>query len=177
VAYRVALQLAVFLLPFIMYGVYRLLISDAQADGRKTWPINSLFGAGAALTLGLWVYLASREDKDRDNCYQPAGMENGVLVPGKQIPCPEGRSVIDVGAPTTDEPGQAARGFGVRPRDDVSRAEEVPRSNDALPPLNAERPSEVDREGQVDVTVPPPGAGSGAGDSGEPSDSSGDDTR
>lgn len=154
-AYRVALQVAVFLLPFIMYAIYRLLITDAQADGRKVWPINTLFGVGAAMTIGLWVFLAAREPKDRDLCYEPARVENGVLVPGRQVPCDQSREIINVGAPTTDQPGAPARGFGVRPREDVSRAEEVPRANDALPPLDVERPAERAVEGEISTDVDP----------------------
>lgn len=153
-AYRVALQVAVFLLPFIMYAIYRLLLTDAEADGRKVWPINTLFGVGAALTIGLWVVLAAREPKDRDLCYEPAHMEDGVLVPGRQVPCSETRTAIDVGAPSTDRPGQPARGFGVRPREDVSRAEEVPRADDTLPTLDAERPAErAMGDGEIDTDV------------------------
>ncbi|MEM0985855.1 MAG: hypothetical protein AAGJ32_06380 [Pseudomonadota bacterium] len=133
-AYRVALQVAVFLLPFIMYGVYRLVLADAEADGRKIWPINTLFGTGAALTIGLWVALAVQEPKERSLCNEPAQVVDGVLIPGRQVPCPDGRETINVGAPMTNEPGAPARGFGVRPRDDVSRADEVarpPRPDDA----------------------------------------------
>ncbi|MEO1569413.1 MAG: hypothetical protein AAFR41_03040 [Pseudomonadota bacterium] len=126
--YRIVLQVAVFLLPFIFYAVYRLLIADAQSDGRKVWPINSLFGVGAALSAGLWAYLTLREVKERDICNEPARIENGVLVPGRQVPCETPRNLIDVGAPTTEEPGAPARGFGVRPRDDVSSADEVARA-------------------------------------------------
>ncbi|MEM7766827.1 MAG: DUF6111 family protein [Pseudomonadota bacterium] len=144
-AYRLALQVAVFLLPFVMYAIYRLLVADAQADGRKVWPINSLFGAGAALTIGLWTYLTLRETKERDICHEPARVENGVLVPGSQGPCAESREIINVGAPSTDSPGSAARGFGVRPRDDVSRADEVtrpPREGEPAPETS-ETPSET----------------------------------
>ncbi len=148
-AYRVALQVAVFLLPFIMYAIYRLLVTDAEADGRKVWPINALFSTGAVLTIGLWVVLASRETKVRDLCYEPAHMQDGVLVPGRQVPCPDSRETIDVGAPATDRPGRAARGFGVRPRDDVSRAGEVPHSPDTprLPQTGPENAPGDAREG------------------------------
>ena len=51
---RILFQLVLFTLPFILFGVYRLAIAEAEQEGRKPWPIRLLFGVGLALA-GLGV--------------------------------------------------------------------------------------------------------------------------
>lgn len=110
--YRLLMEVGIFLTPFILYGVYRLLVRDAQAEGRKTWPINTLFAIGAVLAIGLYIFLALREDKDRDLCYEPARFEDGHLVPAQTVPCERARDLTRLGEPTSDSPGSAADGVG-----------------------------------------------------------------
>lgn len=127
-ARTVVIQLILFVLPFLAYAIYRLLVTDAEADGRKTWPINLLFGAGALLTLAGWAFMASRETKERDLCIEPPRYEDGVLIPQRTVPCE--RDLTRVGAPKTDTPGNADE-LGVDehpggvPESEI-KAEEVP---------------------------------------------------
>lgn len=102
------IQLTLFLLPFLAYAIYRLLVSDAQAEGRKTWPITTLFTTGAVLAVAGWTWMATREVKDPNVCYEAARFEDGEIIPGRTVPCP--RDLRDVGQPTTDSPGRPARG-------------------------------------------------------------------
>ena len=127
-ARTVVIQLILFLLPFLAYAIYRLLVTDAEADGRKTWPINLLFGAGALLTLAGWAFMASQETKERNLCIEPPRYENGVLIPQRTVPCE--RDLTRVGAPKTDTPGNADE-LGVERQGDSAgeteiEAEEVP---------------------------------------------------
>ena len=112
VAYRILMEVGIFLTPFILYGVYRLLVRDAQVEGRKTWPINTLFAIGAVLAIGLYVFLAMREEKDRDLCYEPARIEDGELVPARTVPCEQVRDLTRVGEPSSNRPGNSAEGVG-----------------------------------------------------------------
>ncbi|MEO0983872.1 MAG: DUF6111 family protein [Pseudomonadota bacterium] len=102
-AYRILIQVALFLLPFALFGLYRLLAADAKADGRKTWPITSLFCIGAALAAGVWIYFIAREPRDPNKCYEPARFEDGVLIPAREYECDP--NIEDVGAPRSDQTG------------------------------------------------------------------------
>lgn len=105
----VFIQLVLFLLPFTAYAIYRLIVSDAQADGRKTWPISILFGLGLALALAGWVVTIALQDKAPANmCWEPARNENGVIIPKRQVPCE--RDLSRVGIPASRDPGGEAQG-------------------------------------------------------------------
>jgi hypothetical protein len=139
-AYRIVLQIAVFLLPFILYGIYRLWMRLARRQGRQTWPISVLFGIGAVLAIGLWTYLAMREEKVREVCYEPARLVDGVLVPSRKVRCD--RDMTTVGAPASDRPGGQARGVSDPPRPLAGQRETQERSADA-PVADAERQSDT----------------------------------
>lgn len=102
-ARTIVIQLILFLLPFLGYAFYRMLLSDAQAEGRKTWPISALFGAGAVLAISGFVFLALNEERMPDMCHQPARYENGELIPARSVPCE--RDMTKVGAPARDRTG------------------------------------------------------------------------
>lgn len=104
-ARTIVIQLILFLLPFLGYAFYRMLLSDAQAEGRKTWPISALFGAGAALAIAGFVILALNEERSPNMCYEPARMEDGELIPARSFPCE--RDLTTVGAPSVDRSAPA----------------------------------------------------------------------
>ena len=84
---RLLLQALVFLLPFIVFGLYLLATRSAEEAGKRKWPIQVLFIIGLALTTILWFALILLEPRDRDVCVQPARYENGVLIPQQTYPC------------------------------------------------------------------------------------------
>ncbi len=86
-AYRILLELALFLSPFATFGVYRMLVNEAEAEGRDVWPIRRLFLVGVVLAGGVWVYFILREDRQRGVCREPARFEDGVLIPERLYPC------------------------------------------------------------------------------------------
>lgn len=99
----VIIQLVLFILPFLAYAIYRLIVSDAQAEGRKTWPITILFSLGLVLTFGGWIATILLQDKTpRNVCWEPARNENGVIIPARQVPCE--RDLSRVGAPARRDP-------------------------------------------------------------------------
>lgn len=131
-AYRILLEVLIFLLPFFAFGLYRLLITDAETEGRKTWPIRTLFAIGAVLAIGLWVFFILREDKVRDVCWTPPtyDAENKVLIPAKRVPCKQ--DVTRVGEPANDIPDRLLPEVpepaeGVDPEGDEAPRDEAPR--------------------------------------------------
>ena len=109
---RILFQLVLFLLPFILFGVYRLAITEAEQEGRKPWPIRVLFGVGLALAVGSWIVFIILDRGGREECYRPTQMVDGVLVPGERYACE--KALTDIGIPKTEDPGGQAEGVGER---------------------------------------------------------------
>lgn len=112
---RILFQLVLFTLPFILFGVYRLAIAEAQEEGRKPWPIRLLFGVGLAMAIGSWLVFIFLDRGGREVCYRAAEMVDGVLVPGEPYPCE--KDLENVGIPLSDDPGGQAEGVS-SPRSD-----------------------------------------------------------
>lgn len=109
-ATRIAFQLVLFILPFIMFGLYRLAIRQAKEEGRKPWPIRLLFGIGLILAVGVWLVFIFIDRGGRNECYRPAQIVDGVLVPGETYPCE--KDLSGAGDPLTNDPGGKATGVG-----------------------------------------------------------------
>ncbi|MEM9939722.1 MAG: DUF6111 family protein [Pseudomonadota bacterium] len=109
-ATRILVQLILFLLPFALFGLYRMALVEAQEEGRKAWPIRWLFGIGLVLAIGSWIILIFLNQGGREECYRESRMENGVIVPGESYPCDKDFSTI--GIPNSDDPGGQAEGIG-----------------------------------------------------------------
>ncbi len=84
---RILLQMVLFFLPFIMFGIYRIAIAEAEQEGRKPWPIRALFGAGLGLAIGGWLVLIVLDRIGGEPCYQPAEIVDGEIMPAQRIPC------------------------------------------------------------------------------------------
>ena len=87
---RILFQLVLFLLPFILFGVYRLAIAEAEQEGRKPWPIRLLFGVGLGLAVGSWLIFIFLDRGGREECYRPTQIVDGVVIPGERYPCEKG---------------------------------------------------------------------------------------
>ncbi len=109
-ATRVVFQLVFFLLPFLLFGVYRIAIAEAQEDGRKPWPIRLLFGIGLVLAVGSWFIFIFMDRGGENECFRPAQMVDGEIIPGESYPCD--KDVSKIGIPLSEDPGGAARGVG-----------------------------------------------------------------
>jgi len=94
----VVIQLILFLLPFLGYAIYRLLITDAEADGRKTWPINALFAAGVVFALTGWTVRAVTGPSDPQVCYDPPQVVDGEVIPARSYPCDRDLSTVGIQA-------------------------------------------------------------------------------
>lgn len=85
----VLFELAMLLTPFVLFGIYRLAVRDAEVEGRKAWPINLLFGAGVVLAILGWLFLLLREGDNREVCRGPESYDSatGKVVPGEEYDC------------------------------------------------------------------------------------------
>ncbi|MEO0883585.1 MAG: DUF6111 family protein [Pseudomonadota bacterium] len=103
------LEIAIFLSPFMAYGLYQLALRDAAAEGRKAWPITALFGIGLTLAAGTWLYLILREDRDRNICREAPSFDSETqeLIPGREYECDADIETIgqrrDLSSPAEEE--------------------------------------------------------------------------
>lgn len=102
---RILIEILILLSPFAIYGLYRLAIEEAAAEGKKPWPIQRLFIIGFVLAIVAWLGFLIW-DKSRSNtelCKGPSVLVDGKIRPGPEIPCP--RDVKNIGIPASDDPG------------------------------------------------------------------------
>ncbi len=120
---RILTQLVLFILPFILFGLYRVAVAEAQLDGRKPWPIRALFGVGTGLAVGSWFIFILLDRGGREECYRPSyrDAQTGAFVRGETYPCQKAYDAI--GVPKSDDPGGTPQGVGERPDFDGTRIE------------------------------------------------------
>lgn len=80
---RLLLELLILVSPFAIFGLYRIAVAEATAEGRKPWPVQRLFIIGFVLAILAWVALMVLEERN-----------------------PEGeRNVRNIGVPASNDPG------------------------------------------------------------------------
>ncbi len=102
---RILLEIVVIAIPFGAFGLYRLLLQDAEIEGRKAWPIKLLFGIGVVMAAIVWLFLIFREDRG-EACNRPAytDPETGQLVPAQSYDCDI--NLEDLGVPRREDSAQ-----------------------------------------------------------------------
>ena len=120
---RILTQLVLFLLPFILFGLYRVAIAEAQTEGRKPWPIRVLFGVGVVLAIGSWLVFIVIDRGGGEECYRASyrDAETGEFIMGETYPCE--KSLTQIGTPRSADPGGKAEGVGTREDFDGTRIE------------------------------------------------------
>ena len=88
------------------FGLYLLLSTAAEEDGRRKWPLKALFAGGIVLSLVVWVFMIFKEDRSRNICYEPPVVINGEIVK-REYPCDRD---TNFGVPLSETPGHAATG-------------------------------------------------------------------
>ncbi len=88
-ASRLLLQVFLITLPFMAYGIYRLVLKDAAIEGRKAWPIRMLFGIGIGLATAAWIILLLIAERSPEMCRTAATLDprTGEIVPGELYEC------------------------------------------------------------------------------------------
>ncbi len=106
---RIFLEIAIFLFPFALFGIYLLVTADAERDGRRKWPINVLFLCGLGLALlGMLILIAIDRASLDGQCRTSTEFVDGVLVEGQPYDCTGDLS--ELGSPRSDDPGGIAIG-------------------------------------------------------------------
>lgn len=118
---RILTQLVLFLLPFILFGLYRVAVTEAKMEGRKPWPIRALFAIGTVLAVGSWFIFILLDRGGREDCYRPSyrDAETGKFIPGETYACDKDYGAI--GVPQSEDPGGIADGVGERQDFDGTR--------------------------------------------------------
>lgn len=116
------IEIALLISPFIVYGLYRYLVTEVESEGRKAWPIHVLFGIGGALAGAFWLFFILSEDRERNVCFEPDSFDTVTreLVKGRKVPCESG--ITQIGVPRSENPGGEATGVRRQP-DSASPAE------------------------------------------------------
>lgn len=81
-------EVAIFLIPFAAYAVY-LMASRAGVLDKSSWPahvLGKLALGSLLLTILSLVLLAHFSGAPPNSTYVPAHIENGKLIPGREIP-------------------------------------------------------------------------------------------
>jgi len=81
----VATEIVLFLLPFVLYGVF-LWATKAGVMHPDSWPLSRiawLLIAALTLVVGSFIYFANYSGAPVGTTYVPAHMENGKFVPGQ----------------------------------------------------------------------------------------------
>jgi hypothetical protein len=102
---RILLQVGLFLLPFLIFWLYRLAARDLEKTG-KAWPLTALVIAGSVLSFGWFVASAWWSSQAGATCYVPSRYVNGELRPAQYVPkladgtCPAEAQRRSIGAVT-----------------------------------------------------------------------------
>ena len=81
----VATEIILFLMPFVLYGVF-LWATKAGVMHPDSWPLSRiawLVIVALALVAGSFIYFANYGGAPPGETYVPAHMENGKFVPGQ----------------------------------------------------------------------------------------------
>lgn len=107
---RIILQIIVFLIPFVIFAIYRYSIRDLEKRG-KAWPVQLLIIIGALLSFGWFIASALHGSGNREACYEPPRYVDGELRPGRMIEpdangqCPASAQRRTIGQPTRGTTG------------------------------------------------------------------------
>lgn len=83
---RIAFQIALFLLPFLMFAIYRIATRNKRSVKEK-WPFALLAGSGLALTLSFYVFMLLKNPYQGRQCNTPPRLENGKVIESETYPC------------------------------------------------------------------------------------------
>lgn len=104
---RIAFEILIFLIPFMLFGLYVLVTTNADPNTKRKWPINMLFLSGLALAalgfIGMIVW--EKINADPALCKAPNRYVDGQIVEGETFPCEHNNA--DAGRPKSNDPGGA----------------------------------------------------------------------
>ena len=120
---RIFVELALFLLPFLLFFIYRAASRELRVADR--WPLTALAITGAIIAVAALVAEPLLAPSQQGKCYLAARYEKGVTTPAKEVDC-NAASAPDKAAPPPTPPP-------VAPRDQPSAASKPPSPVQTLP--------------------------------------------
>jgi Family of unknown function (DUF6111) len=78
----IAERVALFAVPFAIYGLYLLLVLRQRAAPTPPTPWAVLFISGLSLVVASFIYVGFTEGETTKGVYVPPHMVNGQIVPG-----------------------------------------------------------------------------------------------
>lgn len=104
---RLLIELFIFSLPFLVFGLFLLATQSAEDAGRRKWPVQMLFAVGLGLATIAWFVMIALEPRDRGLCTEPARVENGIVIPARSYPCEHNTQDVGIPRPHTPPPADA----------------------------------------------------------------------
>lgn len=148
---RILIELALFLLPFLLFLIYRAASRELRVGDR--WPLTTLAIVGAAIAVVALVAEPLLAPSQKGKCYLAARYENGVTIPARAVDCDDASAPDKAAPPPTPPP--------VAPRDMPSAASTIPLPVQTLPrsptpPRPPEGIPEIPAKPPADPQAPPP---------------------
>jgi hypothetical protein len=148
---RILLELALFLLPFVLFLVYRAASRELRV--RDRWPLTALAITGAVIAVAALLAEPLLTPSDKGKCYLAARYEKGVNIPAQQVDCSAASAPDKAAPPPTPPP--------VAPRNQPSAASTPPAPVQTLPdakqpPKPPEGVPEIPAKTPADPQAPPP---------------------
>jgi hypothetical protein len=140
---RIFVELALFLLPFVLFFIYRAASRELRV--RDRWPLTVLAVVGLGLAVVALVAEPLLAPSQKGKCYLAARYEKGVTIPAREVDCDAASAPEKSAPPPTPPP--------VAPRDQPSAATSPPPPVQPLPPARTPpRPP----EGLPEIPARPP---------------------
>jgi predicted permease len=83
---RIAFQIGLVLLPFVLFAIYRIATRDKNTFSQQ-WPFAALTLTGLLLTSAFYGYYFFKEPRGERTCVTPPRFENGQIIPSEVVPC------------------------------------------------------------------------------------------
>jgi NADH:ubiquinone oxidoreductase subunit 3 (subunit A) len=148
---RIFVELALFLLPFVLFFIYRAASRELRVKDR--WPLTVLAIVGVALAIIALIAEPLLAPSQKGKCFLAARYEKGVTIPPQEVDC-NAASAPDKSAPPPTPPP-------VAPRNQPSAASSPPGPVQTLPtgktpPKPPEGVPEIPAKPPADPQAPPP---------------------
>jgi hypothetical protein len=148
---RILVELALFLLPFVLFLIYRAASRELRVADR--WPLTALAIAGTVIAVAALLAEPLLAPSQKGKCYLAARYEKGVTIPAREVDCSAASAPDKAAPPPTPPP--------VAPRDQPSAASSLPPPVQTLPtsktpPRPPQGVPEIPAKPQADPQTPPP---------------------
>jgi hypothetical protein len=147
---RILVELVLFLLPFVLFLIYRA--ASRELKVRDRWPLTALAITGAVIAVVALLAEPLLAPSQKGKCYVAARYEKGVTIPAKEVDCAAASAPDKAAPPPTPPP--------VAPRNQPSAASSLPPVQTLPPARTPPKPPEgipeIPAKPPADPQTPPP---------------------